>query len=421
MNYSENVIEQDTYKINLNNGEMFYYKINNNSSLSSIIIKKVKEVSDSDIIKYNVESSQVGVLIENYNDIKKIIDALKQSLMDNYLTDIKNMKIIINVTDVNEKEQVESVLSSENIPHVVNMKDDNVKDEASKISEKLEEEVKASGESDIIKVEDNNISKEYVVYGDDVFDNNINDLKSEKKSLLENMLKDPEVSKLISRLSSEELDKLLMERIIQNKKRYRLEKSDVASKKGKNVSDVAGHIAYRNDGLYNSELGIVKNGVTSNDKYTSVERDDGNIRVVTPEITSMDVSNTTNSYEESMGIDKFVIDKDKNRQIIDDKNYYYDDDGNVYDENSNFVGKIGSNGYTFNYENNSLLKDNQMLGYLDHIRNVKSENISEKSAYTKRLVKPEEKQNNNSQGNISIYGIVGIILVLIIIVIIHCI
>lgn len=223
-------------------------------------------------------------------------------------------------------------------------------------------------------------------------------IDEQKFVLLQEWKKDPYMNRYLATLSSEEIDRKLMENVTKNLTSYRLESSreQLASDK---VGKVAMDKATNEDGLVNAELGIVENNVSNSNQYSTVEQNGENVYVVNPNVTSATinsggVSNNSNSNYSNWDAN-IVVNDEQEREILNE--FYLDENYNVYDNSGTVIGKIGQNGLIIDYNNNTLMMNGKMMGNIGDYKDMgKGKTVEKKNT---RVLKKDE---NKSVGFVSL-------------------
>lgn len=110
-----------------------------------------------------------------------------------------------------------------------------------------------------------------------------------------------------------------------------------------------------------------------------------------------------------------TIDNDKE---VSNKVFYIDPEYNLYDENYKFVSKVGINGYVPDYNNNTILKDGKVIGYIgDYKDNNKGNELSTPKVrvYKKSEYSVSSNNQNKSKAFVRLPVIIFIISLLLLI------
>lgn len=215
-------------------------------------------------------------------------------------------------------------------------------------------------------------------------------IDEQKFSLLQEWKKDPYMSSKLASLSAEEIDKMLIESVTKNLTTYRMESS-----REQNADDKAGEVAKEKavmeDGLYNPELRIVRNNVSSPSKYSAVEVRSGNIQVVNPNVVGSTINSggINNDFSNDRMAEGIMNEDIQVREDLGD--YYLDDEGNVYSGDNTIIGKVGQNGIWVDHNTNTLVMNGRLMGYVDDYKNMGMS--VEKNNKHVRVRKKEEKMN----------------------------
>lgn len=218
-------------------------------------------------------------------------------------------------------------------------------------------------------------------------------IDEEKKILLQEWKNDPYMSARLSSLSPEEIDRMLVESVTKNLTAYRMESSREQNANDK-VGEIAKDKAKEEDGLVNTELGIVRNNVSNSNQYSTVEQSGNNIYVVNPNVTSTTINTSGVSGNLSSNYSNWdaniVVNDEQEREVLGE--FYFDDDYNVYDNNGEVIGKNGQDGVWMSYDSNTgvskLVVNGKVMGYIDHIKNM---NIKKTNKHVLTKKKPEYK------------------------------
>lgn len=195
-------------------------------------------------------------------------------------------------------------------------------------------------------------------------------IDEQKFSLLQEWKKDPYMSSKLASLSAEEIDKMLIESVTKNLTTYRMESS-----REQNADDKAGEVAKEKavmeDGLYNSELRIVRNNVSSSSKYSAVEVRNGDIQVVNPNVVGSTINSggINNDFSNDRMAEGIMNEDIQVREDLGD--YYLDDEGNVYSGDNTIIGKVGQNGIWVDHNTNTLVMNGRLRGYVDDYKNMR--------------------------------------------------
>jgi len=192
------------------------------------------------------------------------------------------------------------------------------------------------------------------------------------------------------------------------------------------VGEVAMKKAEQEDGLVNTELGIVQNHVSSENQYSAVERNGEDVRVVNPNVIASQVS--TQGVDNSVGMERGYdnmnnassVEKEEHdiQQREVEKVFYIDEEYNLYDDKGNKIGRIGEDGYMPNYQDNTIMKDGQVVGYIGDFKEMgRSSQSMTYKPNVRTLKKPERNfsSSGKDRGFVSLPVIVFIISALLLI------
>ena len=253
-----------------------------------------------------------------------------------------------------------------------------------------------SNDNQIVK-EDNDEIKKYTIHEDKIYsDNDTLSITDKKKILLSEWRKDPIKSKDIYNISREELDKMLTDAVTNNLKVNHME--DNVSNKENKFERLSNDIARKEDNKVNDELGIIKNNLTNENKYTVLEKKEERINVVKPQTFSNNISVHNDEYKVdtvTTGVDSSFWDDDNELGSLDNDLpvYYVGDSNEIYNQYGKFVGRNGVGGYQINEDNNLVSTyNNTVVGQIGDIHDM--DKVKEKSKV--RVYKPNRKLNYNS-------------------------
>lgn len=228
-------------------------------------------------------------------------------------------------------------------------------------------------------------------------------IEEEKHILLQEWQKDPLMSSKLINMSPVEIDKMLTEAVTSNLKAYRMESANEQLGTNK-VGNIAINKASGEDGLVNSELGLVENNVYNPNKYSVVSEKGEGLQVANASVESTTINSggVTGDIIGNNDVQKYVdsnLEKKEESKKEVMMEFYLDDDYNIYDKDGNLIGKIGQAGYIIDYNDNTLVKNGQKLGYLSDYNDLgKSSNV-----YSKPNVKTLKKEpENKSFGFVSL-------------------
>lgn len=254
---------------------------------------------------------------------------------------------------------------------------------------KNDRNITASGSETIEVQKDTGIEK--ITINDDkaYVNSGMLSIDEQKFSLLQEWKKDPYMSSKLASLSPEEIDKMLMESVTMNLTTYRMESSREQNANDK-VSGVAKDKAAKEDGLYNSELRIVRNNVSNSNKYSTVEENDGKTQIVNPNVSSSTINSGGISNDYGGRMEENITEEDiQMRENLGE--YYLDEEYNIYDGEGNVLGKVGQNGVWVDYNTNTLVMNGKLVGYVGDYKNMGRG--TEKKNKNVRVKKKEENKS----------------------------
>lgn len=344
----------------------------------------------------------------NYNDIKKAVLIFQQIIQN------KQVQFHFIVGNENERQIVEALGNELGLSFVVQNLNQNVQQSMEQKVNAMEEDIKRedifAGSSQVIEKYDNGKLQQISVDSNrGVAYENVGMLSNEeeKVSLLREWMQDPVRAQELSRMSVEARNELLTQAVMSNRREYRLESaSEVVA--NDIVGEVAKEKASQEDGLGNTELGIVQNKPSSANEYYAVERNGDNARLVAPNVVSSNLSssgvNSSGAASDNVsGYNDYNVDV-QNEEVQEQQRsveqvFYIDDDYNVLNENDEVIGKVGPGGeYMPNYEDNTILKsvggEMQVVGYIGDSHDKQrgnSNSYSKPKVYTKK--KPDSEKS----------------------------
>ena len=145
-------------------------------------------------------------------------------------------------------------------------------------------------------------------------------------------------------------------------------------------------------------MGIIKNNLTNENKYTVLEKKEEKINVVKPQTFSNNISVHNDEYKVdtvTTGVDFSFWDDDNELGSLDNDLpvYYVGDSNEIYNQYGKFVGRNGVGGYQINEDNNLVSTyNNTVVGQIGDIHDM--DKVKEKSKV--RVYKPNRKLNYNS-------------------------
>ena len=231
--------------------------------------------------------------------------------------------------------------------------------------------------------------------------------------LLSKWRSDPIKSLEIYPLPREEVDRRLTEAVTDNLKVHYMESSVDESKPDNNFEKVANNLASSEDGKVNSELGIVQNSPSNENKFSAVERNGERLNIVNPHVISESINNDNISRSEqssygvdtvTTGVDSSFWDDDLSSLNVEDEDiqerngelpvYYLGSSQEIYNQYGEFVGRNGVGGYLVD-ENNNLQKYSKVIGQLGDINDMGKNAAIENSKA--RVYKPNFRPNYNTE------------------------
>lgn len=407
------VVESMNYKIvSLDGGNQFDLngvRFNGNSYLfwkkkNTKVVREVVVVFDKKYENMQVSDGIVILSLKGLNQYSTIKEALQtfRQIFGNM-----DMKFHFLVANENEKLMVDKLASELGISYMVQNMNKNIKTQQEKNVRAMEEEMKhqnlsASGDQMISKY-DNGTLKQITVHNGVAYENQgLLNSEEEKTRLLREWMNDPVKAEELRKLSVEARNDLLMKTIMSNRRAYQMESASQVNAYDK-VGDVAKDKAFQEDGMVNSELGIVKNHVSSTNSYSSVEKvGDNGVQVVNSNVMKANISVgglSGSSFEQRNQVSlenqtNVGLEQEQERNI--EKVFYIDDDYNLYDDTGKLIGKIGVDGYMPDYSNNTLKKNGQVIGYIGDYRQMNNNNEYSKPKtriYKKEKVYESEKSS----------------------------
>ena len=361
------------------------------------VIEQIMVVFDKKHENIQVQDGVVVLSLKALNDLKDFYVAI--NIFKNI---INNPNVSIHFVVENEKQKQDAVVLGNNLGMAYDVVDMNKKqnDSVNDIENNLKEErnFMASG-SKTLEIQNDTGIKKVTVSGDNAYENNgILSIDFEKYILLQEWKKDPYMSSKMTSMSSVEIDRMLTDAVTSNLKAYKMEpaREQTASNK---VEEVALNKALNEDGLVNANLGIVENNVSSSSQYSVVSQRGEDVRVVTPSVTSSNINSGGVSSNMVSGNNNYEVMEssmeNNNEQLREELNeFYVDDEYNVYDVYGTFFGKIGQDGLLIDYDSNSLMKNDHVIGYIGHYNDMgKNTQKSNKKQNVRVLKKRDENKS----------------------------
>ena len=389
---------------------------------STQIIKQVVIIFNK---KYENMEIRDGMMIlslkglTSYQDLYRAISIFIQILRSNQ----RDIKFHFIVENENQREMAEELGRNLGISYEINNLLEANKEANKKVNAVLEklnnnQNVKASGSKTIEVQKDTGIEKVTINNDKAYVNNGMLSIEEQKYLLLQEWKKDSFMSSRLENMTPEEIDRMLTEKVTRNLTTYRMESAREQSANNE-VGEVAMNKATNEDGLVNAELGLVENNVYNPNKYSAVEQRGENVQVVNASVTASQI-NSGGITESSVGngdsqehvTPSLGKKEEQPREVI--SQFYLDDEYNVYDNNGSVLGKIGQDGYIINYDDNTLVKDGQTVGYIGDYNDMGKVNSNTYSKpYTK--VKKPEPNFNKSNGFVSLPVIIFVISALLLI------
>jgi len=286
-------------------------------------------------------------------------------------------------------------------------------------------DLSAMGSKTIVTENNGNIQK-VTIQGDKAYQNiGALNIEEQKMELLKEWQRDPVMLGRLQHLSPWERDQMLTDAVTNNLTPHPLESSREQMANDQ-VGEVAMKKAEQEDGLVNTELGIVQNHVSSENQYSAVERNGEDVRVVNPNVIASQVS--TQGVDNSVGMERGYdnmnnassVEKEEHdiQQREVEKVFYIDEEYNLYDDKGNKIGRIGEDGYMPNYQDNTIMKDGQVVGYIGDFKEMgRSSQSMTYKPNVRTLKKPERNfsSSGKDRGFVSLPVIVFIISALLLI------
>lgn len=383
------------------NGQTFCYWTKKGVSLNNVN-EIIIIFNNNNVV--NVTNNQICISLNGINNSLDIEKALKifADNVNKLGVNTNNIKFIFVVSDQKTNTIANSLIQkyrlNGEIKNLTKNKENNINENKTpaenqqKIEEqkKVEQELEAAGTIENITTNQNGISKNYtIVNGNKILDNNgtlsISELKAAKLKELQN---DPLESLKIQAMTEQELDEYLTSLVTINKKENYLEHANTSSK-----NTISAEEAYRRDGKYNEELGIIYGG----NRESKVAAEE-NGQIVELE-TNKDRINSNGTTTENYGFNNVISFPSNNNVELHEegvqerevnKIYYIDNDNNIYDDNSQIIGRLGENGYIVD-ENNNLNQNGQLVGQIGDINSMGKSTIErQETKVFKKVLKPDD-------------------------------
>ena len=394
------------FKINSINNELIYKFNQNDTAINKIIITfdqnmyKLEKAKEGEVyLTFKNENellNLISIFFQYISKQKKISQNVKFVFIireNNKELEIKNVQMLVNTIGLKNYELHELTKQPELFNQLENQKTN---------EQVIEEQQKlvTNETTQISKQDMNNETKNYVKVDNQIYDDNdYLNINEKKQILLQEWLNDPIKKAVIPTLSKEELDKELTRVVTSKQKQYNLSSphNDTTTTK---VASTSNEIAKTNDGKVNEELGIVDNSATMSNQFTVVEEKRNNdIQVVSPTVTNQTINGTVSNETSSItnsntGTSNSNLgdynmnttsDEIESREL--ETIYYIDDSNNIYNSKGENIGSLGPQSGYYIDMNNNLVKDNQVLGTIENLRDMKEQ--KEKSNVKKRVYKPD--------------------------------
>lgn len=382
--------------IKLENGKkcLFWYKKGANN------FNKIT-VTFSNVMRLNVDNQQICISFDGVNSKEDINNLLVAFGTEVYKDKVDITKINFDfIVDNKEQDSIANEFMQKfrlkgNITHseMYNQLTENLEDAINNIATNTDD-------SQVVKEDNGKISK-YLVHDNKVFnDSDTLGIVEQKRILLSEWRRDPIKSLEIYNLSREELDRRLTEAVTDNLKVHYMESSADNKELDNNFEKVANDLASSKDGKVNSELGIVQNSPSNENKFSAVERDGEQLNIVNPHVINENIYNDNISRIEhsSYGVDTVTTGVDSS--FWNDDNglsslpvFYLDSSQKIYNQYGEFVGRNGVGGYLVD-ENNNLQLYSKVIGQLGDINDMGKNAAIEKSKA--RVYKPDFRPNYNT-------------------------
>ena len=428
MDYSVVDIPNDRYVlkgIKLKKGKTCCYWTNKNNS--GVINTVVVILNNSNVI--DIKNNETCISLDgvtNANDMIEMLNAFSQEI-SKLGSSIRNIKFKFVVSNKDEEIVVNQIISSFRVNAIIerskgysnddinintgrayqgsiDKKQEELKKQEDILKSQESRELNSSGMTDNITTYNNGVmNKVSITDGVAYYDNDTLSIAEKKKMLLEELMKDPVEYANLVKMSKEELDVYLTKMVTSNNKNYYLERPD-SKEKFDARKNIANDVAYREDGLVNTELGIVANSPTNSNRYGSVEKqNDNNYNLVTPEVTTSSINSSGSSQVDASsrsGSESFSSDNVNDTNITyenlsereEEEVYYFDDYNNlIYNSLGDVVGKVGNDGYEIDWETNNLKRNGEVIGAIGDINDMGKDNSKSNSK-----VRVYKKETNSS-------------------------
>lgn len=394
----------NVYAVNMVSGSNFSYWKRNTTG----IVRNAVVVFDNRNANVILQDGMALLSLSGMNNLQEMFQAIR-IFMANINRESVNIHFSFVVQDEKQRQEVEMIASSLGVSYEIKVLNKQENKKMADVEDKLknEQDITASGSKTIevqrgtgiekITVSDN---KAYVNSGNLSIDN-------EKYLLLQKWKQDPFRSVEIKNLDAAELDRLLTEYVTMNLTGYRMESAREQMANDK-VGEVAMNKATNEDGLVNAKLGIVENNVSNSNQYSAVEQRGENVQVVNANVTSSNInsggvsSSTFGGNEGYEYVDPNMVENsEQSRGELNE--FYVDEEYMVYNSEGTVIGKIGQEGLLIDFNNNTLMKDGQPMGYVGDYNDMgKWNQNSKKKPNVRTLRKPQEHSQNKSAAFVSL-------------------
>ena len=412
--------------IRLKNGKTCVYWTN----------KSAKNINEVIVLLNNknaigISNNQICISLHGINDIntqRECLKAFSEQLRSMGL-DVKRIKFKFVIADKKDEKVVNDMISGLGINGSVlnfDVANKNVKggsekkEKEERIDKKIEDKFNNNREitgnsniSNIVKY-NNGVRKDIVVDDNkkvayDMSHNNLS-MAEMMRTKYEELMRDPVMSEKLFSMTDEEVIKYVSNLVIMNNKEYYMDKEQNSNKDNMtNAEKATVDVASKYDGVSNTELGITSNDSRYTErKFSAVEENDNNVRVVSPDSSSIGMNNTSsnsfssddnyevNNMSTNNNYEEFYNEKDEeDREEENIISYYTDTDGKVYD------GRTGEvvQGYVCDENNNIVDKDGNYKGVNNGNLNDMYDNMSKNKkvdraktlVYKKPLVNEKEE------------------------------
>lgn len=379
-----------------------FWKKKSNQPINEIMVVFDKKYENIEIRDGVLVLSLKG--LTNYNDLREAFNI--------FLLIVKNKNINVRfIIDNEQTRQIADSLGKEFgvvfVVQDINKKNrQNVGPNLKQMEEDIKNKKLMVGNTQMIEKYDNGVLKQITVdksRGVAYENNGMLNSEEEEISLLREWMKDPVKREELSKLSVEERNELLTKEVMSNRKQYRMESVNKVVSNDM-VGDAAIAKANLEDGLVNTELGITKNNISNENQYSVVEKNGDKVQIVDPEVVNYSISSTggrssnvsSDKNYSSTNYNVVEYEEEQKREVISDKVLYLDSEYNIYDSNVSYdkpIGKIGSNGYELDFENNCIVRNGKFEGYVGNYNEMDKANSN---VYEKPKVRTLEKDDKSS-------------------------